>query len=407
MAKNDDLAVLQPLIRAVREELADRDADAIPNKLRKAASATGKHLPTPYQRAIIDHLIADDDFRSAVAQRWAGLDATNEIVDAFLADPSAAAPLIAVSAMEIRIDEVGAERDAARAEVSDLEQKLREAKARLADANREAKAALVAQAESDRRSRRGLEQAANKARAERDTIASEMDRMQSVMDDLTASNEQLQQSLSKASERDARRMQPSDRRTPSESGVTVSLPNDPMELAALLDRIERKLRPYRSPHTGDLHHDESAQPLRMPFGIAPDTAAGLVAMLDQEPDRSRIDSDNVAGAGLLDRFSSRAGRDAALGRADMVKRATQGAVTVVFDAAQAQGRGGFETDHGVVVEFEPESSADDTIVRLVHSLDDRCVVVTNDRELQLRVARDNCVVVYTTALIAWSEHLND
>ena len=44
MANNDDLAVLQPLIRVVRVELADRDADAIPNKLRKAANATGKGL---------------------------------------------------------------------------------------------------------------------------------------------------------------------------------------------------------------------------------------------------------------------------------------------------------------------------------------------------------------------------
>ncbi|MCZ7532910.1 MAG: NYN domain-containing protein [Acidimicrobiia bacterium] len=407
MAKNDDLAVLQQLIRVVRDELADRDADAIPNKLRKAATATGKRLPRPYQRAVIDHLIADDEFRLAVAQRWAEMGLTNEIVDTFLADPAAAAPLVALRTMENALAEVVAQRDGARADASDLERKLREAKARLEEAKDDAKVALLAQTDSDKRSRVGLQQAADRARAERDTAVSERDRLQKELADLASANEQLRQALSKVAEREARRARPRGQRTPTESGAAASLPTDPSELAVLLDRIERNLRPYRPPRTSDGSHNVDALPLRMPSGIAPDTAAGLASMLDQEPDRILIDGYNVAGAVLFDDFSSRAGRAAAIARADMVKRATDAAVMVVFDAAQAQGRGGFETDHGVVVEFEPETTADDAIVRLVRSADDRCVVITNDRDLQLRVARDNCVVVYTTALIDWSEHLND
>ncbi len=407
MAKNDDLAVLQPLIRVVRDELADRDADAIPNKLRKAANATGKRLPKPYQRAVIDHLIADDEFRSAVAQRWAGMESPNEIIDTFLTDPAAAALLVSLSAMEIRLAEVVAEREAARSDVSDLERKLREAKVRLEDVKREAKAALIAQTNSDKRSRSGLEQVALSARAERDSLATEVEQLQREMADLEVTNEQLQQAVSKMTAREIRRTRALGVKAPSESGSVASLPSDPTELAALLDRIERNLRPYRRPQTSTGHDGGDALPLRMPSGIAPDTKAGLVSMLDQEPDRILIDGYNVAGAVLFDNFSSRAGREAALARAGMVKRSTTAAVTVVFDAAQAGSRGGFETDHGVVVEFEPETSADDAIVRLVRSANDRCVVVTNDRELQLRVARENCVVVYTTALIDWSEHLND
>jgi len=309
--------------------------------------------------------------------------------------------------MESRLAELVAERDAARTDAIDLERKLREAKARFEHAKREARAALIAQTTSDKRSRSGLQQAADHARAERDSVLSELDLLRAEIADLTKANEQLQEALSKATEREARRTRSSGERAPSEPGGIASLPNDPSELAALLDRIERSLRPYRHPRTRSGEDGGHAPPLRMPAGIAPDTAAGLVSMLDQGPDRILIDGYNVAGAVLFDSFSSRAGREAVLARADMLKRATAAAVTVVFDAAQSQGRDGFATDHGVVVEFEPETSADDAIVRLVRSARDRCVVVTNDRELQLRVARDNCVVIYTTALIAWSEHLND
>lgn len=406
MANNDELTALEALIRFVRDELAQRDADAVPNRLRKAAHATGGNLAKPYQRAIVDHLIADEEFRSAIAQRWAETDGEDEIIETFLEDPEAAAPLIAVAGMERTLAGLSAQRDAAKAEVSELEQKLREAKTRIRDAQNETKAVLRDQKESDKRSRMGLVQAAETARQERDALVVQVAEVQGALADLRAAHDQLQHALARATERETRRQRDAGPEPSSESAALGSLPSDPWELAVLLDRIERNLRPYRPPLAGVAPGSADVPVLVIPAGIAPDTATGLASVLALRPDRVLIDGYNVAGMVSGERFSSKEGRNAVLARADMVARATTAVVTVVFDAAESGQDGGFRTDHGVVVEFVGEGSADDAIVRLVHASTDRCVVVTNDRELQVRVARDNCVVVYSTALVAWSEHLN-
>jgi predicted RNA-binding protein with PIN domain len=143
------------------------------------------------------------------------------------------------------------------------------------------------------------------------------------------------------------------------------------------------------------------------LGISPESREAVDAVVVADADRIIIDGYNVAGAVLFEAFSSRAGREAAIARADMLKRATSASVTVVFDAANVKGDSRFTTDDGTRVLFEPEQSADDAIVFLVQETDDRCIVITNDRELQTRVGRPNCVAVFTTALIEWSEHLNE
>lgn len=406
MRSADELAALAGVVRAVRAELADRDDDAIPNKLRKAAGATGRTVPAPHQRAMLDHIASDEQFRAAVRDRWEAAGESDALTDRFLADPVAAEPLVQAAAATIASKRAEDERDAALREVSRLEQQLSEAKTRLSDAKREAEEDRKRQSASDRRSREGLERSIAAAKAD---LAASRGMIAGLNADLGAERAKVEDAnltIKRLTERETRR---SVSAQPSAPRPTGALPKDPVALAAWLDQLERRLRYYRNP-ARDSSVDgtaDSDEPFRLPLGISPESREAIDAIVNADVDRIIIDGYNVAGAVLFDAFSTRAGREAAVARAEMLKRGTSASVTVVFDAAKVKGRSRFETDHGVQVMFEPETSADDAIELLVAERADRCAVITSDRELQSRVERPDCVVVFTTALIAWSEHLNE
>jgi predicted RNA-binding protein with PIN domain len=175
----------------------------------------------------------------------------------------------------------------------------------------------------------------------------------------------------------------------------------------MLDDLERKLHFYRESIVEVADAETSRNPLALPGGVSPESADALSALLSQKPDTVLIDGYNVVGAVSESLIGSRLGRDDVVARAEAVKRRVpETEVIVVFDAAQSGGSGGFRSGWGVLVEFEPKTTADDAIVELVHGGIDQCVVITNDRELQDRSARPGCVVVFSTALISWTEHLN-
>lgn len=406
MRSADELSVLSRVVDAVRAELADREHDAIPNKLRKAAGATGKNVPVPHQRSMVAHLESDEQFREAVRERWESAEETDSLTDAFLADPATAEPLVQAASAAIATRRAEKERDDALVEVSLLSDKLGEAKKRIAEAKRAAREERKNAAESDRRSRKGLERSVEVAQADLAEAVATIASLRSQMADEIQKADEARATAKRLTERESKRTAPHQPKRPS---GTESLPVDPVELAEWLDRLDRRLKYYRDPDyrgIGDGTEDVDP-PFRLPLGISPESSEAVSSIVASQVDRVIVDGYNVAGAVLFDSFSSREGRDAAIARADMVKRSTQASVTVVFDAAAVQGDSRFVTDGGTQVIFEPEESADDAIVRMVRNTTDRCVVVTNDRELQSRVERPNCVVVFTTALIAWSEHLNE
>lgn len=406
MRSADELAALSGVVKAVRAELADRDDDAIPNKLRKAAGATGRTIPAPHQRSMLDHLAADDQFRAAVRDRWEQTGESDALTDVFLTDPVAAEPHVQAASAAIAAKRAQAERDAALREVSRLEQRLGEAKIRLSEAKRVAEVDRKRQAESDRRSREGLERSIATAKTELERAGVTIDELTADLAVERATVEDANLTIKRLTEREARRSVVAQSRTPRPS---MALPKNPVALGEWLDLLERRLRYYRDPtrESTVTDHGGGGERFRLPLGISPESGEAIDAIVNAEVNRIIIDGYNVAGAVLFDAFSTRAGREAAVARASMLKRSTSAAVTVVFDAANVKGRSRFEADHGVHVMFEPETSADDAIVLLVNEEIDRCVVITNDRELQSRVERPDCVVVFTTALIEWSEHLNE
>jgi hypothetical protein len=406
MRSADELAVLARSIDVVRSELLDRDDDAIPNRLRKAARATGKTLPVPHQRSVLDYLESDEHFREAVRERWVASGDSDALTDAYLTDPESAEPLIRAAAALAAIRRVEQERDTARSEVTVLAGKLTEAKARLINAKKEAKEELRQAVEADRRSREGLERSAASAKAELDDAQATIESLTAAIEEQEASLEDAKATLKRVSEREARR---SVAASSARTRTTEPLPSDAVALAKWLDRLERRLKYYRDParRQSDGEAQSDGETFGLPLGISPESREAVDAVVVADADRIIIDGYNVAGAVLFEAFSSRAGREAAIARADMLKRATSASVTVVFDAANVKGDSRFTTDDGTRVLFEPEQSADDAIVFLVQETDDRCIVITNDRELQTRVGRPNCVAVFTTALIEWSEHLNE
>jgi|GEM_PF-2040992 len=402
----DELTVLAPAISAVRRELSDRDEDAVPQKLRKAARATGRSVPAPHQQAMLAHVESDDEFRAAVLDRWDKSEPSDSVSHAYLSDPEGAAPLIAAAASMIALGRAEAERDLALERASDLAAQLEEAKGRLSEAKQRAKVTSKERTAADRRSRQGLERTAESARRDHADALETIAGLELALASEHAATDDLRATVRRLTDREARRVSSGGTPLPERKSRNV-LPTDPAELAAFLDGLERRLRYYREPNRIVDRRDEEPQPLELPNGISPESAEAVGAILEEQPDRFIIDGYNVAGAILFEEFSSRAGRKAAVARADMLKRSTDATVTVVFDAANVKGRTRVTTDFGVRVIFEPEVSADDAIVFLVQETVDRSVVITNDRELQSRVARPDCVVLYTTALVAWSEHLND
>lgn len=408
MAAGDDLKVLAQVIRVARDELADRERDEIPNRLRPAAKGTGKRLPTPHQRAIIDYLTSDEPFRSAVKDRWDESGFDDEVGGQFLEDPDQAATAISLSVASIDLDRVVAERDGALVTANDLAAQLAESKARLDKERGEQKAALGRLAASDKRSREGLERAAEVVRERLRDAELQIAALTAGLEQAEAANEALSLTLDRLAERATKREPASlPRRFASRAQMASRLPSDPAELGSFLDAMEKQMRPYREPELRSKVSVGDLEELSIPGGISPDSAEAVAAAIEQGPDRFLIDGYNVAGAVRSNEFSTRAGRDAAVARADMLKRATSAGVTIVFDASGVKGEDRFMSNHGVEVVFEPERSADDAIVSLVAAQGDRCVVITDDRELQSRATRPNCLVLYTKALVAWSEHLND
>ena len=167
------------------------------------------------------------------------------------------------------------------------------------------------------------------------------------------------------------------------------------------------MRTYRKAHLGSGVPPGDMAPIAVPHGLSPSDATVVDAVVRQVPDRVIIDGYNVSGLVHPEQFSTRAARDDVINRAAKLVRETEAEIIVVFDAQHStEGTSTFTSAAGVEVVFEGDTSADDTIAVMVHAESDRCIVITNDREIHNRVRRDGCVSIFSTAFVSWTEHLN-
>jgi predicted RNA-binding protein with PIN domain len=395
--------LLATVVRLGREELADREPDQIPHKMRPVARSSGRGLPAPLQKSLLEFIAADEEFRKSVAERFGDQSIEDPIAEAFLADPNDADALIEARLRSDEVERLAAELEASATLVAELEAKLDVSKERIDGLRAQHEVDLSEQVAASRRARQGLERQLGEALETASALEAENEAIGRNVAELSTAATELRERLARREEREDRRQQSSSAR----ATMTESLPTDPVELAAMLDDLERKLHFYRESNVAAADAATSRDPIALPGGVSPESADALNALLAQKPDTVLIDGYNVVGAVSDALIGSRPGRDDVVARAEAVKRRSPDTeVIVVFDAAQSGGSGGFRSGWGVLVEFEPETTADDAIVEYVHGGVDQCVVITNDRELQNRSVRPGCVVVFSTALISWTEHLN-
>jgi len=188
--------------------------------------------------------------------------------------------------------------------------------------------------------------------------------------------------------------------SPSSRVRTDETTSDPLELARWLDDIEHRVRPFReaSPVAGQRREHE---PLTIGSGTAPDSGAALQSLIEQRPRRFILDGYNIGGEIDKSNFSTRPARDDVVRKAEILARATDAQIVVVFDGPDDHGRSGFRSAEGVSVRFSKGEKADDVIAGLVAADSYRAVVVTNDRELRGRCAVDGCVQIWSTAFLDW------
>lgn len=397
--------LLANVVRVAREELADREADTIPHKLRPVARSTGKGLPAHLQKSLLDFIAVDDEFRTSLAERFGERSIDDPIAAAFLTDPEEANVLIETQLKSDDVDRLTLELEAATASSTDLEKQLMVAKKRIDVMRTRNEADLAEHATASRRARQGIERQLADSLRESGGLREERQLLEGRVVELSAAVSELRERLARREERSERRHHTA---TPDETPMAAgSLPSDPVDLAATLDDLERRLRFYRDSVAVPPEVGVTRQPIALPGGISPESPEALDSLLAQTPDTILIDGYNVAGAVSETLIGSRLGRDDVVARAEALKRGSPASeVIVVFDASDSGGRGGFRSQGDVLVEFEPNTTADDAIVDFVHAGIEQCVVITNDRELQNRSARRGCVVVFSTALISWTEHLN-
>ncbi len=397
----DARRLLRSVIAASREELADRDSDEVPARLRKVAASSARSLPPPLEKALVDVLIADEAFRTAVAGRWSAAGHGDAASELFLEDPERAAPILEAMAAGGLLDSERARVGVLTDRVQDLERKLAEAKARTSAARDKARADIAALKEANRLARSSTAETAAASRRIAEAAATEHRNTEAERVRLVAEVSELRRTVDRLTEKARRRTE--DGRAPADRSRDGTLPGpgtDPSAIARNLDAFERAVRPYRPAVDVTMAPDLEGA-FTLPGGIAPDTAEAVAAVLAGRVDVIVLDGYNLAGVLGVEQFATSEGRAIVGTIATGLARSSTARVMVIFDAVGVVGRQAVRSDLGVEVIFAQDRSADEEIVDLVANARGRWVVVTNDRELRDRCASHGAVVLWSDAVASW------
>ena len=232
-------SALASVIATARRELDDRDVDDVPARLRKVAASSARSLPPPLEKALVDALMADGEFREAVARRWDDDGEDDLVGSVFLEAPDRAVPLIARIADADDLEETRDLLEKARAEVVDLTARLKEARTRTANVTDQARADVAALKAADKAARRTLERMADEARSDLEAVRAHLAEQDGLLE---AANERvalLEASIDRQTARERRRSKPASGSRPASGPPS----REPQALAAAIDAWERALRP--------------------------------------------------------------------------------------------------------------------------------------------------------------------
>ena len=205
MATTDDLSVLANVILAARSELLDRDPDDIPKKLSRAASATGRRIPPPYQRAILTHIEADAGFRDAVRVAFVEADFDDPLGLEYLDDPFTAGPKVDLAVAAGVIAKLRADLEAEKVKTEKVREKLAVSLARYDSAQKASSRKLADRTEADKRARSGLEKTAREAEARADMAAEATDVLERELKERDTEIAELETRIAKLNEKLSKR----------------------------------------------------------------------------------------------------------------------------------------------------------------------------------------------------------
>jgi hypothetical protein len=379
-----DLHLIRPALEAARKALRQLDEEHVPIGLRRVVAASGRRLPAPLEKALVDHLDRLDWLRAEALEHLEGRHAAARL---FLERPDgweeAAARLESVhndATAERLLESSEAANARLLAKLAGQTEELRTARAeierlrlefrsdpdrnRLAESNRDLRARI---AEADR------------------ALAAEVRR-----------SEEVERLLSEADRRigELRRRSRVAQREAAPPGVPqVFGGGDPLALARSLDHLVETLARRSAPGQPD-PADSAEGALSLPPGVRPDQAEAVEWVLSlPRPAAVLIDGYNVGhelasvpDSGVRLRVEQMAAR---------LRRMAEAPLTVVVFWDSRTDVGAWRSG-GVDVRYVP--SADDAIVA---QSGPGVVVVSSDRAVRDGAERRGAVGLWSQALLGW------
>jgi hypothetical protein len=395
--KQQELSVLSNVIAVARRELADRDDDEIPARMRPIAKRGGGRLVLPLQQSLIKYIRTSDAFRESVLERWETEGIDDAVGLEFLKDPDSGINEVREQAESRNLAAVQADLDRAAQTIQSLESQIVEAKSRLADASTRHRDEIAKHDAAAAASRVSLDKAVARLNARVVRLEEAQGTHAGVVKELNIEIDDLTDKLDRSIVR-ARKKAHTDHVRVRQ---LITPPSDPFEFAVWLDTVEKQQRSFREARGDDVDAVFDQSPLRVPDGLQPDSREALSAVIEQRPDVVYIDGYNV-GAMLTDGIGTARSRTMVVSIADRLASAARGRVVVVFDAVGVEGRKRVPSPGKAEIRFSLTQIADDEIVEMIRANPSRAVVITSDRELSERCAAEGCATVWSEALVQWA-----
>jgi len=395
--KQQELSVLSNVIAVARRELADRDDDEIPARMRPVAKRSGGRLVLPLQRSLIRYIRTSETFRESVLERWESEGVDDAVGLGFLEDPESGIDKVSERAEARNLVALQADLDRATQTIQTLESQIVEAKSRLADASTQHRDEIAKHDAAAAASRVSLDKAVARLNARVVHLEEDQGTHARVVGELNNEVDDLTDKLDRATARARKKARTDHVRVRQ----LIAPPSDPFEFAGWLDTVEKQQRSFREPRANDADTAPHQPPLRVPGGLQPDSREALSAVIDQRPDVVYIDGYNV-GAMLTDSIGTAKSRTMVVSIADRLASAARGRVVVVFDAVGMEGRKRLPSPGKAEICFSLTQIADDEIVEMIRANPSRAVVITSDRELSERCAVEGCATVWSEALVQWA-----
>lgn len=399
------LELLAGVVHRTRAVLLDLDPRDVPGSLRKVAAQTGKRLPPPMARRVIEELDRNEWLRERVTESLgaeAPDDEEGQAASLYLRRPEGWEAALAELGASAAIEAEQHEREEQAQRIAALEAELDATRGRAKRAQREIE---MTKAEAEKR----VTAARTSAKAGRSHEHQQMEQLRRENLHLHARVADLEDELENTKQRlgqiraellkERRVDRPADQ--PPPPNVWSEL--DALGAARLLDEVSAALAP--AGEFVDVPLPMESPALELPVGVAPDRREAIEWLMTSSVGFVLVvDGYNVTFQVSPDRFS--AGEQRQRLNSDLARfRRLAGSrpqVIVVYDSDQT---GGITTDSapgGIEVRFTSAGhSADDEVLMLATQLGGSAVVVSSDRRVREGAERVGALGLWSQALVEW------